>query len=168
METKSDFIIDLQFSLDSSNEQFINEAYKRIFLHVIDIQTIKDIELQKQGVDKKIILDGGKYVLIDEKIRRRWYGDILLEEYSDYDHKIRGWLFGKKQTDYISYIILPTNTLFLFPFLLLQKVWVENYKIWLLKFGRKFAINKTWRTSNIAIPVNILLDKIKESMINKL
>lgn len=168
MAIKNDFHNDLDFSLDASNEQFIDCAYKHLFPHIIEIQKVNDLKLQKQGIDKILITDSGKTILIDEKIRRRWYGDILLEEYSDFDNKIVGWLNKTKYTDYIAYIVIPAKVLYLLPFLLLQKVWLKNYHRWLEEYGRKFAINKTWKTSNIPIPINILLNEIKDSMKNTL
>jgi hypothetical protein len=168
MGIKNDFQDDLEFSLDTSNEQFIDLVYKRLFPHISDIQKVTDLKLQKQGIDKIFITDSGKRILVDEKIRRKWYGDILLEEYSDYDRKVVGWLGKEKYTDYIAYIVLPAKLLYLLPFLLLQKVWIKNYHCWLKEYGRKFAYNSTWKTSNIAIPINILLNEIRMSMQNEL
>jgi hypothetical protein len=168
MAMKNDFANDLRFSLDSSNDDFINKTYQKIFPHVIEIQKVTDLKLQKSGVDKIFITDSGKAILVDEKIRRKWYGDILLEEFSDYERKTKGWIGREKHTDYIAYIILPTKTLYLLPFLLLQKVWIENYDYWLKEYGRRYAINESWKTSNIPIPTNVLLNKIRDSMTNRL
>ena len=50
-----------------------------------------------------------------------------------------------KYTDYITYIILCDNIIYLLPFLLLQKAWLNNYKEWVSTYGRKFAQNDGYK-----------------------
>jgi hypothetical protein len=159
----NDWPTDLEYSLDKVGDQFIDEIYYKAFPHLTGIEVVSDLELQKKGVDK--ILDlSGKKVLVDEKRRRKDYGDILLEEYSNFERKTTGWLGRTKYTDYIAYILMDTKKVYLLPFLLLQKCWINNYKDWLAKYGRKFADNKVYQTSNIPIPTSILLEEIKKQI----
>lgn len=159
----NNFQTDLEFSLENNSDLEVNNAYYRAFPHLSEIKEVKDIETQKKGIDKILVFEAGNECFVDEKKRREDYGDILLEEYSDFDNKKPGWLGREKYTDYISYVILPTKKMYLFPFLILQKAWLDNYYEWLSVYGRRFAQNKTYRTSNIPIPTNVLLDELKNA-----
>ena len=160
----NDFEIDLQYSIEERDNQDLNNFYKRIFPDLTKIEFAYDLELQKKGIDKILHFKNGKTVLIDEKKRRKDYGDILLEEYSNYEEKIWGWLNREKHTDYLIYYIVPTSKIYIFPFLILQLTWLRNYKKWLENYGRKFAINKNYKTSNIPIPTEILLKEISTTI----
>ncbi len=156
----NNFDIDLQYSIEERDNEDLDNFYKRVFPDLKEIEFVEDLELQKKGIDKILRFNNGKEVMIDEKKRRKDYGDILLEEYSDYDKKTWGWLNRSKHTDYIIYYIVPTNKIYIFPFLILQLTWLRNYGDWLNQYGRKFAINKNYKTSNIPIPTDILLKEL--------
>ena len=158
----NEFQADLAFSLEKNTDESINDRYFQAFPHLAGVEVVTDIEIQKKGIDKVFHFESGNTANVDEKKRRFDYGDILLEEYSDFDKKKIGWLGRDKYTDYIAYII-EGKKLFLFPFLILQRVWLNNYKEWIVRFGRKFADNGNYRTSNIAIPTNILMDELQEA-----
>lgn len=81
---KNDFQHDLEFSLE---DELFNQMYYKKFPHLEQIEIVSDIEQQKKGIDKILHLEGGKTIFIDEKKRRKDYGDILIEEYSDFDNK---------------------------------------------------------------------------------
>jgi hypothetical protein len=168
METKfNNFTRDLEFSFDTKDDDFINKFYFRVFPNLDKIENVILMELQKRGIDKILHFKNGKQVLIDEKKRRRNYGDILIEEYSNFETKKWGWISREKHTDYIVYIIMDIQKIYLLPFLLLQKAWIKNYKQWLSNYGRKNAKNYNannefiYTTSNIAIPTTVLLTAIK-------
>lgn len=166
METKlNDFPTDLEFSLDKVGDDFIDNIYSKAFPHLERIEIVTDLETQKKGIDKYLVFDNGKKISVDEKRRRHDYGDILLEEYSNFERKTIGWLGRSKHTDYIAYILMDSKKIYLLPFLILQKCWIDNYFEWLNKYGRKFANNKIYNTSNIAIPTNVLLNEIKERLL---
>lgn len=164
MSYLNNFVIDLEYSKNVGLSESLNRAYFNQFPHLVKIMPVTDIHLQKSGVDKILILDGGKQIYVDEKIRRKDYKDILLEEYSDFDRKVNGWLSRKKYTDYISYIIPSSGIIYFLPFLLLQKVWVNHYKRLLSAYGRKFALNRGYRTSSIPVPPGVLFNLLKKEM----
>lgn len=157
------FNTDLQYSFEANFDKDINQAYFRAFPHLVNINNIEDKERQLLGVDKELVFENGNTVNVDEKKRRKDYGDILLEEYSNFETKRIGWLGKEKYTDYITYVIMPSKKVYFLPFLLLQRVWLENYYEWLMKYGRKFADNGTYKTSSIPIPTEELLSSLKES-----
>lgn len=164
----NEFIKDLEYSEEPITNKIINDFYKRKFPNLIEIKEIKnDMELQRAGVDKIIILKNGKKINIDEKKRRSNYGDILLEEWSVLEERKKGWTGDpKKKTDYIVYIIIPANKIYLFPYDLLQSAWRTNYYKWKKNYGIRKAFNHGYATTNIAIPVDILLESIIIEMCN--
>lgn len=160
----ADFNIDLAYSLHEGESDVFDKFYFRIFPHLEKVELVSDIAMQKQGVDKKLIFKNGKVVLIDEKKRRADYDDILLEEYSDRDRKKKGWLSGEKITDYIVYAFMPTKRIFIFPFLLLQRVWLTEYDNLLNKYGRKCCQNNGYVTTFIPVPITVLFSLLEREM----
>lgn len=165
----NDFNKDLQYSFESSEDKLLNDFYRWKYPNLKEIIPIKNnMKLQKAGVDKVIVLKNGKKLKIDEKKRRKDYGDILLEEWSVLHAKKKGWTGDPaKITDYVVYAILPANTLYWLPYDLLQFTWRTNYYKWKKKYGIKKAFNRShggYITTNIAVPLNILLEALKVGM----
>ncbi len=163
----NDFNIDLEYSLEERENEMFDRFYYRIFPHLKKIDLVTDKAMQLKGIDKILTFENGNQLTIDEKKRRSDYGDVLLEEYSNYEMRRIGWLGRDKYTDYIVYGIMPAYKVYIFPFLILQLAWIENYNLWLTKYGRKFAPNKGYRTSNIPVPSDILLNAIRKKMLYK-
>lgn len=164
MSKFNDFNINLQYSIDNNDDKILSDLYYRVFPLLKSIEIVSDIELQKKGIDKILHFFNGKKLFIDEKKRRKNYNDILIEEYSVFENKTWGWLNRGMITDYIVYIIMDVKIAYFLPFQLLQKAWLRNYTQWLNEYGRIFAQNKNYRTSNIPIPTNVLLDSIKHEI----
>lgn len=165
METKlSNFETDLGYSLEKNYDEQINKYYYTLFPELKRIEIVTDIELQKKGIDKVLIMKSGKKILIDEKKRRKDYGDILLEEYSNEAIHQVGWLGRGHYTDYIVYIIMGTGKVYLLPFLILQRAWRRNYAIWKKLYYTARAKNEDYVTTSICIPVNILFEALKKAM----
>lgn len=164
----NNFKQDLTWSLDERESEMFDKFYYRAFPNLETIEITNDREDQRVGIDKYLLLSNGKRISIDEKKRRKDYGDILIEEYSvipkDGSKKVVGWIGKHKHTDYIVYAIMPAKRVYLLPFLLLQKSWLSNYKEWKSRFGTKYADNHTYWTSNIPIPTKELLSSIKAEM----
>ena len=100
---------------------------------------------------------------MDEKIRYKFYGDILLEEYSNFEKRTPGWLIANNTLcDYISYIFKEEKIVYLLDYRELKKVWDRNYGHWLEKYGRIYGKtedqfgNILYRTSNIPVPLSEL------------
>lgn len=164
----NNFQKDLIYSLKRNEDETINQTYFRIFPDLKEIVPEERLEYQLKGIDKRLIFENSREMLVDEKKRRKDYGDILLEEYSNFENKKIGWLGRDKQTDYIAYVIYDSKKMYLLPFKLLQLAWLKNYPDWLDKYGRKFANNGNYKTSNIPIPTNELLNKIQEQINQKI
>ena len=96
-------------------------------------------------------------ITIDEKVRRRDYGDILLEYVSNDRRGTPGWVENTDiQCDYIAYAVLPTSKVYLLPRRELQGAWWEHKQGWIDRYGTREAINDGYRTLNCPVPIRIL------------
>jgi len=166
----NDFDIDLKYSLEARENELFDTFYYRVFSNLRDIELVMDKERQRKGIDKILYFNNGKQVSIDEKKRRKDYGDILLELWSVWEEKKKGWLLTA-QCDYIVYAVMPSKKVYLLPTLLLGKAWEKNKGTWVEKAKDKNngfyivkALNKRYSTISIAIPTEILLSSITEEM----
>lgn len=160
---KNDFKTDLEYSLEENECELLDSFYHKMFPGLRDIEIVKDLERQKKGIDKVLTLNRGQQLTIDEKKRRENYGDILLELWSVWEERKRGWLYTC-QCDYIVYAIMPTYRVYLLPTLLLKRAWLTNSNEWLMKFPEVDAENRSYTTKSIAIPPDILLPAILKEM----
>jgi len=161
----NDFNIDLEYSLEERENEMFDRFYFRTFPSLDTIHFAEDMETQRKGIDKILKFKSGYTVTIDEKKRRKDYGDILLELWSVWERKKRGWLYTC-QCDYIVYAVMPTKKVYLLPTLLLKKAWLKNHSNWLVKYKRIDAKNKGYITKSIAIPAEELLHEISRQMSN--
>lgn len=157
----NEFKQDLEYSFDSSEDEVLNEFYRRKFPNLKSIKFCDDLQTQRKGVDKILYFNNGNSFTIDEKKRRSDYGDILLEIWS-IDRKKRGWLFTT-QCDYIVYIILSSKKIYFLPTILLKRAWVSNSAKW-LKYPPIIAQNNGYKTESRAIKPEELLNAIKKEM----
>jgi len=157
----NDFKVDLEWSLDSSEDELFNDFYYKAFPNIKEIEFCEDMERQRKGFDKIIHFQNGNWFAIDEKKRRVDYGDILLEIWS-VDKKKRGWLYTC-QCDYIVYAIMPTKKIYLLPTLLLKKAWITNKDKW-INYKPIIARNKTYVTESRSIKTDELLSAISNEM----
>jgi len=162
----SNFQADLQYSIDNRDNENLDAFYKKAFPLAEKIEFVDDLSMQKKGIDKIIHFKDGKQITVDEKKRRKDYGDILIELQSNVEKKTLGWLYYS-QCDYIVYAVMPTGTIYLLPVLLLRMAWVKNKNKWLSEYPKKYADNGFYYTENIPIPANVLLEAISAEMNQK-
>ena len=162
---QSDFYQDVIFSLRKDLAERLDLFYFKYFPDLTNIEKINDEIRQKQGIDKILHFKNGDSKNLEEKIRDKDYGDVLLEEYSNYEGKKLGWILKDQVSDYLVYIILPKNRLYMLDYHKLKGLFLDNYHLWLQKYGRRFG--KTYQngkllyeTSNIAIPAKELSEAI--------
>lgn len=158
---------DLEYSLEQRECEMFDTFYHRIFPDLVDIELVTDKALQKKGIDKILHLSNGQKIAVDEKKRRSDYGDILIELWSVYEHKVRGWLFTS-HCHYIVYAIMPTKKAYLLPTILLRQAWRHNELSWRKEYPEIKAHNPNYTTISIAIPPNVLLPAIQREMAGNL
>ncbi len=146
----------------SNDKEFIkkmdSEYYPKKFPKLKSIRhfnrdTFEDLEMQRNGIDVEIIKVNGKIIYTDEKRRKRWFRDILLEIGMDYEvSKISyGWLLAeRKKPDYIIYIkpsvsqgllFGPSENIYKLPFEPLQNIFREEFESLVQEYERYFYKN---------------------------
>lgn len=159
----NNFNLDLEYSLEERENDLFDSFYYRVFPGLESIHFADDIETQRKGIDKILHFKSGYIVTVDEKKRRKDYGDILLELWSVWERRKRGWLYTCK-CDYIVYAIMPSRKVYLLPTLLLKKAWLKNQIKWGKEYKEITACNEGYVTKNIAIPTEVLLEELSCEM----
>lgn len=167
--TTHNFKESLAFSHRAEDLPFWQEVYLKAFPTMDGMHNHRDDgEHQRAGIDRSITLRHSKQILIDEKVRKTDYGDILLERWSDLGRKADGWIVKELRADFIAYAILPASTCFLFPVPTLQAAWRTYGKRWMSTYKICDAPNadawRNWVTRSYAIPTSVLLDALSEHM----
>lgn len=160
-----DFRTSLAFSHKVEDEPFWLEVYAHAFPDMVTMVSHRENGYwQKAGVDRSIILSTSKQILIDEKVRRKNYGDILLEYWSDRDRKVPGWAVKPLLADYIAYAILPRGLCFFLPVIQMQEAWRINGEAWMSRYRKVPAENSgpngDWITLSCAVPMKELYGAI--------
>lgn len=87
---------------------------------------------QKFGIDRVIYLNSGKTVYVDEKKRRKCWGDILLEYKSNSNGTANnGWMNKELLIDFIAYAFMEDRKVYLLNWLFLRRAWLDNGIEWL-------------------------------------
>ena len=91
--TVHDFRAQLQYSVHAADDSFWERVYREAFPTLADIiDCSRDRAYQRVGIDRKVRLQSGQVLKIDEKKRRKDYGDILLEYVSVDSTGAPGWV----------------------------------------------------------------------------
>lgn len=163
-----DFYDCLQQSHEAEDLPFWKEVYQQAFPNMATmVNHREDGWHQRAGIDRSVILDNSKQILIDEKVRGRnkktgkIYGnDIALEYISNDKTGAPGWVCKPLQAEYIAYAIAPLGNCYLLPVIQLQSAWTKNQQLWLETYQTKFAQNKGYKTWFCPVPINVLFKAI--------
>jgi hypothetical protein len=164
----NDFKECLAFSHAGTDLPFWSECYHAAFPTMVAMHDHRQNgDHQKQGIDRSIILENGKILYIDEKLRGRnritgrIYDDILLEEWSNKERQSPGWVVKPLLCDYIAYAIAPIGKCYLLPVIQLQSAWLQHGETWkgIARFPRE-ARNNGWITVNWPVSVQELFKAI--------
>jgi hypothetical protein len=162
-------IHDFAESLRASHEQADNplweEVYRRAFHNLKSMVCVRDDGwAQRGGIDRVLVLSSGKTLNVDEKVRSKDYGDILLEYWSDYDRRIPGWVQKDLACDFIAYAVIPAQRCYLLPFTALRAAWRANGRQWVDKYATARAQNRGYCTHSVAVPTPVLLGALQDAM----
>jgi len=162
----NDFIDDLAYSHACEDAACWAQIYRMAFPTMMAMHSHKaDGDHQRNGIDRSVILDNGKQILIDEKARRRHdTGDIMLEYVSNNVRGTPGWVEKRLMCDYIAYAFIPSGTAYLFPVVQLQAAWSKNKESWLASFGTRAAKNNGYETFNCPVTTNLLFKEIGQML----
>lgn len=151
----NNFSADLIYSV--SQKEFWKSAYKKAFPVMLDvIDYSKDMRAQAVGIDTIVKLPFGGILRIDEKMRRKNRGDVLVEYISNDKTNTAGWIEKDLRIDFIGYAYMDTREVLFIPFVDLQNLWKIKKEYWLSKYKLPPAKNFSYNTLNVAVPYNEL------------
>lgn len=167
------FADSLALSHEQEDALWWDEIYGKAFPgHLSAVSVRNDGWAQRGGIDRVVTLQSGKVVTIDEKVRQKSYGDILLEYWSNRENKVPGWIAKDLACDFIAYAFIPDQTCYLLPFFSLRRAWRENHRDWVAmarnaEGGYRIveAQNPTYVTESVAVPIPDLLSAISQAQI---
>jgi hypothetical protein len=161
----------LEFSHSASDLPIWETIYKKAFPSMVEmIDHRQHGEHQYAGIDRSIVLENSKQILIDEKVRGknkitgRVYKDIALEYISNDQKESPGWVCKPIRADYIAYVIIPIRTCYLLPVIQLQNAWAENKTEWLANYHTIKADNGYYKTLSLCLPVDTLFKAIGQQL----
>ncbi len=139
------------------------ETYKKAFPEMLSmVDHRNDGWHQRAGVDRSIIFESSKQILVDEKIRFRDYGDIILEYFSDRDRKTPGWARKPLLADYIAYAVAPAGICYMLPVVQMQSAFQKNKKEWFREYKKVKSQNEGYVTESLAVKPDVLMAAISE------
>ena len=80
---------------------------------VQSLEYVTDPELQQRGADRIVHLKDGRSTYFEEKSRSRWYGDILLEYWSNRENGTLGWAVKSDPLAHYLLYAIPSANIFL-------------------------------------------------------
>lgn len=163
-----DMIHDFKKSREKADSEklhpFWESIYKEMFPNFVEMTgTIGNLQMQKKGIDRIIILNNNKFVFIDEKVRFKNYEDICLEYISSDNTNSPGWMEKQVDIDWLAYAFIPSNKCYMIPFPLLKRVWKYYKNSWISDYRRIVAKNNGYNTISVAVPIDVIKHKISDS-----
>jgi hypothetical protein len=163
--TVHSFARSLERSAKESDNPIWETVYRKAFPSLASVVCVReDGWAQRGGIDRLLVLASGKTLSVDEKVRERDYGDVLLEYWSNYERRVPGWIAKDLACDFIAYAVLPTKKCYLLPFQTLRQAWRNNRNEWVNDFREVKADNGTYTTVSVAVPVGVLFDSLRDAM----
>jgi hypothetical protein len=158
------FAESLEVSHLYSNAAWWGVVYKAAFPSLDAMTCVRsDGWAQRGGIDRILTLKSGRVIKIDEKVRSKWYGDILLERFSDEARKIAGWIQKPLDCEFIAYAVVPIETCWLLPTLQLQQAWRCFGREWIKRYPKEIrAHNSSYITLSTAVPPDVLVAGIAD------
>ncbi len=166
-----DFEGDLAWSHALSDLPLWEVVYRKAFDNfeaMVDHR--KHGEHQHAGIDRSVILDNSKQILIDEKGRRKAYPDIAVEYLSNVERGHAGWACKPLRADYIAYAIIPKGMCYLLPVPQLQQAFKKHKEQWIEEYFEINAPNPRpplpakYHTRSVAVPVPVLFKSIGDCL----
>jgi hypothetical protein len=145
----------LRYSLQ--DDSFWEAAYRKAFPNMDRmINTGFDATSQQHGVDRLILLTNKRVLKIDEKKRRKYRGDVLLEYVSNDRTSAPGWIEKDLCLDYIAYAFMDTRKVLMLDYALLRRAWCMYGDAWKRQSVTIRAQNPGYQTLSIAVRTDIL------------
>ena len=159
----------LTLSQEQADAPWWDEVYMRAFPSIAESVCVRsDGWAQRGGIDRLIVLESGKTITVDEKVRQIDYEDILLEYWSSFERRTPGWVAKDLACDFIAYAFIPSQRCYLLPFQTLRLAWKNNCHDWVAKYRKVEAKNKgtpPYTTVCVAVPINVLMAALTDAIL---
>lgn len=143
--------------LEESSRDRFDSIYLIYCAGLKKIEVIRDKYRQYRGHDVHLIFDDGKVLVIDEKVRRRDWDDILIEYLSNKETGRKGWIYGN-ESKYLVYLFPQKGCYFLDTLMIKKWVLDKQSSFWGLRDVE--AVNKRnlmfYTTVSKAVPLDYL------------
>ncbi len=167
------FAASLELSKAQEDAPWWGEVYAKAFPGLAGMVSVRDDGwAQRGGIDRVLTMKSGKVLTVDEKVRAKSYGDILLERWSDRGRKVPGWMQKDLACDFIAYAFIPDRRCYLFPFPQLRAAWLNAGRDWIAQaeqaqdgFNVILADNGRYVTESIAVPIPELLAALHRAQV---
>lgn len=113
---------------------------------------VADLGMQRAGVDA-IVSRGRVPIQVEEKVRDRDYGDVLVELVSNDATNAPGWAVKGAASNLLLYAIRSTGRGWVFPMQAVQRATRMHADDWRRRFGVKVAQNPGYRSINVPVPL---------------
>lgn len=161
-----DFQKSLEVAATYVNAPWWETVYRQAFPTLQNMQAIGGPGwAQSAGIDRLLILASGKTIKVDEKVRLKDWGDVLLEYWSDQERKRPGWVAKDLDCDYIAYAYVETQRCLLLPFPTLRVAWNRYRADLVATYKRTEARNNGYVTVGVAVPQDVLFNALRDCMV---
>jgi hypothetical protein len=166
---KHDFDKSLAHAQANAEEAWWEQVYRTAFPGFATMMNVhKDGWAQRGGIDRVILLESGKVLFIDEKVRWKAWPDILLEyehvSASDEERRWPGWVAKDLACDFVAYAFVAARRCYLLPFVPLRRAWIENSARWLAELPHVRAQNQGYVTHSVAVPTEVLFKALQGAL----
>ncbi len=149
---------DIEYSHSPEHAGLWLHAYKKFFPNLVSVEYKEnDLVLQRRGIDVELKLRSEETILIDEKKRRNYYNDILVEFE---DRGSPGWINKNLDIDCLAYLKAPAESVWIFDWRSLVRAWQENEDVWQSTYPRRTSYDGTLNTP---VPDEILCRAVAEA-----
>ena len=118
---------------------------------------VQDLQAQRSGIDATLsgwVMEGVAFSCdVEEKVRDKDYGDVLLELVSDDVRGRPGWAVKGAESKLLLYAIRSTRRGWVFPMQTVQAVTRARRDEWQRRYGTRVARNATYRSINVPVPL---------------
>lgn len=161
-----DFRSSLAISRSFSEAPWWLEIYRRAFPTLTSASCVRnDGWAQRAGIDRVLTLACGRVFTVDEKVRTNDWPDIMLEQWSDEDRRVPGWVQKPLGCDFIAYAFAPSRRCYLLPTSILQRAWRLNGRAWIELYGQRRARNVGYVSTSVPVPIAVLQQAMAEAML---
>lgn len=106
------------------------------------------------GVDVWLRLPWNDRFPVQEKVRFREYGDVLIEFVGNSVRSTLGWALKQPASRLVLYAVEPSGRALVFPSSAVHRATTDNLGKWIVRHGIKRTPNEGYSTLNVPVPTH--------------